>query len=150
MLTALDKQILNLLQVNLPITSRPFAQLADELGVSEDTVLARLRALKAAGYIRRIGAFFDSAQIGYTSTLVALAVEPAKVAEVAETVNCYTGVTHNYEREGEYNLWFTLITPDLAAQQTILEHIAQLAGVKYLLNLPATRKYKVSVQFKLE
>lgn len=150
MLTGLDKQILNLVQTQLPVTARPFARLAEILDISEELLLERLRCLKDAGYIRRIGPFFDSTRIGYVGTLVALEVAEEELAATAQAINRYAGITHNYEREGQLNLWFTLIAPTLAVQQEILAEIQTLPGVKRLLSLPATKKYKVSVQFKLD
>lgn len=150
MLGEFDKRLLNIVQGDIPLVSRPFAALAERLGADEGTVIARLRYLKDNGFIRRIGPFFDSARLGYVSTLVALAVEPDKLPAVAAAVNAYPGVTHNYEREGAYNLWFALLTPDMAAQEKVLAAVAALPGVGGLLNLPATRKYKVNVRFTLE
>jgi DNA-binding Lrp family transcriptional regulator len=150
MLNEFDKRLLNIVQSDIPLTSRPFAVVAERLGSDEASVLARLQFLRQNGYIRRIGPFFDSARLGYVSTLVALAVEPAAVPAVAATVNAYPGVTHNYEREADYNLWFALLSPDMAAQEDVLAAVAALPGVKALLNLPATRKYKVNVRFTLE
>lgn len=150
MLTAFDKSLLNMIQTNLPLDSRPFKVLAERLGSDEATVIERLRALAANGYIRRIGPFFDSVKLGYTGTLIAVQVEPDQIEAVAGVINTYPGVTHNYEREGRFNLWFTLLSPDLAVQNKILEHIGSLPGVIELIDLPATKKYKVSVQFTLE
>lgn len=150
MLTSLDKALLNIVQTNLPLEKRPFALLARQLGTDEQTVLARLRYLKDNGYIRRIGPFFDSQKLGYQGTLVAVRTDPGQTAAVADKINGYPGVTHNYEREGEFNLWFALLTPDLAAQRRILASIEALPGVERLISLPATRKFKVSVQFTLE
>lgn len=150
MLTAFDKSLLNMIQTNLPLDSRPFKVLAERLGSDEATVIERLRALAANGYIRRIGPFFDSVKLGYTGTLIAVQVEPDQLEAVAGVINTYPGVTHNYEREGRFNLWFTLLSPDSAVQNKILEHIGSLPGVIELLDLPATKKYKVSVQFTLE
>ena len=107
MLTAFDKKLLNVLQAGLPISSRPFADLAQDLESDEKTVLARLKELKAHGYLRRIGPFFDSAKMGYRGTLVALRVAPEAMESVAKAVNRHVGATHNYEREGRYNLWFS-------------------------------------------
>ena len=104
-LTAFDKSLLNLLQGNLPVCSRPFARLAEELGTDEQTVIVRLNELRAQGYLRRIGTFFNSNRLGYNGTLVALKVQPAAMGKVAAEINRYPGVTHNYEREGKYNLW---------------------------------------------
>lgn len=150
MLDDRDKELLNIVQSDIPLEPRPFAAVAGRLGTDEATVISRLKALKAGGFIRRIGPFFDSHRLGYVSTLVALAVEPAKLPAVAAAVNAYAGVTHNYEREGDYNLWFALLTPDLTAQERILAAVARLDGVRELLNLPATRKYKVNVRFTLK
>jgi DNA-binding Lrp family transcriptional regulator len=149
MLTHFDKELLNIIQTKLPLASRPFAQVAEWLNVDENTVLERLNWLKDQGYIRRFGAFFDSACLGYVSTLAAAKVRPELVGEVAQAINAYPGVTHNYEREGEYNLWFTLLTPDQVEQDRILESIRVLRGVDGLISLPAIEKYKVSVEFNL-
>lgn len=150
MLSSFDKALLNIIQTSLPLAKQPFAILAERLGTDEATVIEGLRVLKEKGYIRRIGPFFDSVKLGYVGTLVAVQVEDEHLPAVAETINRYPGVTHNYEREGCFNLWFTLLSPDLALQNKILEHIGSLPGVSQLLNLPATKKYKVSVQFILK
>ena len=149
-LSTFDKALLNLLQGDIPICSHPFAQLASRLGTDEDTVLARLRELKAAGFLRRIGTFFDSNQLGYQGTLVALKVKPTELHAVAEAVNRYPGATHNYEREGLYNLWFTLLTPNADCEKNILSEIRSLDGVEDMLKLKANKKYKINVQFKLQ
>ncbi|MDR3565355.1 MAG: AsnC family transcriptional regulator [Negativicutes bacterium] len=150
MLSEFDKQLLNQIQGNIPFDKRPFAAVAERLGSDEDTVISRLRDLKERGFIRRIGPFFDSGRLGYVSTLVALEVAAEAVAKVAEAVNAYAGVTHNYEREGRYNLWFAVLSPDREEQEKILAEVAALPGVKQLLNLPASKKFKVNVQFTLE
>ena len=150
MLTSFDKSLLNLLQTNLPISHRPFAELAERLGSDESTVLARLQALKRDGYLRRIGPFFDSNQLGYKGTLVALRVAPAAIPSVAEAINRYPGATHNYEREGRYNLWFTLLTPDPDMCRHILSEIRALPGVEAMMDLVARKKYKINVQFHLK
>lgn len=149
-LSTFDKALLNLLQGDIPICSHPFAQMASCLGTDEATVLNRLRELKAAGYLRRIGTFFDSNRLGYHGTLVALKVEPSALDAVAEAVNRYPGATHNYEREDPYNLWFTLLTPDAEYESNILTEIRALRGVEDMLKLKANKKYKINVQFKLQ
>lgn len=148
-LTTFDKALLNLLQGNLPVCSRPFAELAAQLGTDEATVLTRLRWLKQAGYLRRIGTFFNSARLGYVGTLVALRVDEDYMQTVAEAVNQYVGATHNYEREGEYNLWFTLLTQTPEQERTILREVRALPGVHGMMNLKSRKKYKINVQFKL-
>ena len=149
-LTSFDKELLNLLQGHLPVCSRPFARLAEELGTEEAVVLQRVQELKREGYLRRIGTFFDSNKLGYHGTLVALRVEPEKLPEVADAINGYPGATHNYEREGKYNLWFTLLTPNERQESSIISEVRTLPGVEDVLNLKAHKKYKINVQFKLQ
>ncbi len=148
-LSSFDKELLNLVQGSLPVCSRPFAQMAEQLGTDEETVLTHLKDLKREGYLRRIGTFFNSGRLGYHGTLVALRVEEDKMSPVAEAVNRYPGVTHNYERTGKYNLWFTLTTPNPETEQEILSEVRALPGVDDMMNLHAQKKYKINVQFKL-
>ena len=148
-LTTFDKSLLNLLQANIPVCNRPFAAMAKQLGTDEQTVLGRLRELKAAGYLRRIGTFFNSGSLGYQGTLVALSVEPERIQQVAEIINSYPGTTHNYEREGRFNLWFTLLTPNANQEKNILSEVKALPGVENMICLKSNKKYKVNVQFKL-
>ncbi len=149
-LSLFDKSLLNLLQGNIPVCSRPFAEMAKILGTDEKRVISRLRELKSAGYLRRIGTFFDSGKLGYRGTLVALEVLPEELETVARFVNAFSGATHNYEREGRYNLWFTLLTPTPELEKEILSKIKSMRGVKDMLSLKANKKYKVDVQFKLQ
>ena len=148
-LTDFDKRLLNILQGNLPLCSRPFSRLGEMLDTTEEHVLCRLNELKREGYLRRIGTFFNSEQLGYHGTLIALRVAEDHLADVAQAVNRYAGATHNYEREGDYNLWFTLLTPSRHAEEKILADIAALPGVEGHMSLKANKRYKINVQFKL-
>lgn len=148
-LTDFDKRLLNILQGNLPLCSRPFSRLGEMLDTTEEHVLGRLNELKREGYLRRIGTFFNSEQLGYHGTLIALRVAEGHLADVAQAVNRYVGATHNYEREGDYNLWFTLLTPSRTAEEKILAEVAALPGVEGLMSLKANHRYKINVQFKL-
>ena len=150
MLTAFDKELLNILQTKLPISPRPFADIAEVLGTDESIVINRLKELKEQGCLRRVGPFFDSVKLGYAGTLIATKVTEGYMESVALAINEYPGVTHNYEREGKFNLWFTLLTPDVQTQEKILAEIRNLPGVENLISLKANRKYKVSVQFELK
>ena len=149
-LSIFDTALLNLLQGNIPICSRPFAKMAEELGADEEKVISRLRELKAAGFLRRIGTFFDSNKLGYRGVLVALQVEQSAMSEVAEAINKISGATHNYEREGKFNLWFTLLTQSAEQEIKILSAIRAMNGVKKMLKLKSNKKYKINVQFKLK
>lgn len=150
MLTPLDKSILNIIQTKFPVVKHPFAAVAQLIGSDEQTVLNRIKWMKEKGYIRRIGPFFDSTQLGYIGTLIAADVDPLHMQEVAEKINDYTGVTHNYEREGPFNLWFTLLSPSTISQQQVLTEIEALQGIRRIVNLPATKKIKINVEFILK
>ncbi|MBR1552760.1 MAG: Lrp/AsnC family transcriptional regulator [Schwartzia sp.] len=150
MLSDFDKAILNAVQGEFPLESRPFAVLAERLHTDEATLLERLAALKRDGYLRRLGAYFDSGALGYSGTLIALYVPPDSLPTVVEAVNRYDDVTHNYEREGEYNLCFTLQTASETRRKKILDEIRALPGVERMLEMRSAKKYKVRVQFRLE
>jgi DNA-binding Lrp family transcriptional regulator len=148
-LCAIDRELLNFIQINFPRTTRPFEEIGRRLGLSEAEVLNRVQALKAAGVIRRIGGIFASQKMGFASTLVALQVEEARLEEVAAVVSNYDGVTHNYARRHQFNLWFTLVAPSDEELQQILSEVEELPGVVALRNLPAVRVFKIGVNFDL-
>ena len=142
--------ILNQIQRNFPVTHRPFLALARRTGIKEKEILRRVQRLKDLGIIRRIGASFSASAVGFSSTLCAARVPAEKIEEFVAVVNSYPGVTHNYEREGEYNLWFTLIAPSRRKIGEILEEISRKTGVLEILNLPATKTFKIAVDFNFD
>ena len=142
--------ILNQIQRNFPLTHRPFLALARRTGMKEKEILERVQRLKDLGIIRRIGASFSAGAVGFTSTLCAARVPEEKIVEFVAVVNSYPGVTHNYEREGEYNLWFTLIAPSRRKIREILREISRKTGVREILDLPATRTFKIAVDFNFD
>lgn len=148
-LNDLDRRILTAIQGGFPITSRPYEQLARDFGCTEAEALASVAGMRASGVIRRIGAIFDSARLGYRSTLCAIAAPPERIEEVAAVISAYPNVTHNYEREDRYNVWFTLIAPSQERITEILREIAATTGVDDILDLPAIRLFKIKVDFDL-
>ena len=150
MLSEFDKAILNAVQEEIPLDPQPFAVLAERLHTDEETLLERLESLREDGYLRRLGAFFDSDALGYRGTLVALRVAPENMESVIESVNGYDGVTHNYEREGEYNLWFTLQTPSESRREELLAAFRALPGVEQMIAMHSRKTYKIRVQFCLK
>jgi DNA-binding Lrp family transcriptional regulator len=144
-----DRAILNRLQSDFPVTARPYLAIAEELGLSEEEVIARVRRLRQAEIIRRIGGNFVPGKLGYVSTLCAARVPEDKVAHFAEVVNRNPGVTHNYLRENELNVWFTFIAPSMEEIEDRLREIAQETGVDEILNLPATAVFKIKAQFEV-
>ena len=145
-----DRLILKEIQRNFPITHRPFLALARKLKLSEREIMGRIQKLKDAGIIRRIGASFSARALGFKSTLCAAKVPPGKIAEFVAAVNTYPGVTHNYEREGDFNIWFTLIAASEKRIKQILAEISRKTGVKEILNLPALQTFKIAVDFNFD
>jgi len=144
-----DRRILDLIQRRFPLVSRPFLQIAEQVGATESDVIERLARLKQDGMVREICAVFDSERLGYRSTLAAMAVEPARLDEVAALVSAHPGVSHNYERTHEFNLWFTLtVEPDRSIEREV-ERLAHEARVASFLVLPAIRRFKIGVDFDL-
>jgi DNA-binding Lrp family transcriptional regulator len=145
----IDRDILNRIQSGFPITTRPYRTIAEDLGLSENEVLKRISRLKASGIIRRIGGNFTPEKLGFVSTLCAAKVPEEKIKQFAEVVNQYPGVTHNYRRENTYNIWFTFIAPSMDEINANLKQIAAETGVSDILNLPATRVFKIKAEFKV-
>jgi DNA-binding Lrp family transcriptional regulator len=144
-----DKEILNEIQSAFPIVSRPYAELGARLGLKEEEVLDRVVKLKKSGVIRRIGANFHSNRLDFTSTLCAARVPEEKLGLFVRKVNSYPGVTHNYLRSGNYNIWFTFIARDMISIEKALRDIEAETGVEKILNLPALRLFKIKVDFEI-
>ena len=149
-LTQFDKALLNLVQTGLPLASAPFAELADRLGCSEQTVLERLTVMREQGMIRRLGAFFDAESLGYHGRLVAVKVDPEHLTAVAAAINALPQVTHNDERDHEYNLWFTVQDRAESVTESLLESVGKMQGVADVFSLKTTGRYKVNLEFQLK
>jgi DNA-binding Lrp family transcriptional regulator len=145
----IDKAILNRIQSDFPIASRPYGVIAQELGLSENDVIDRVRRLKTQGIIRRIGANFVPGKLGFVSTLCAGKVPDDRIDAFADVVNSYPGVTHNYVRDNSYNVWFTFISPSKEDIEQCLSEISNKTGVTEILNLPATKVFKIKAHFDL-
>lgn len=145
----IDRAILNRIQSDFPITSRPYLAVAEQLGVTEADVIQRVARLKASGIIRRIGGNFVPGKLGYVSTLCAARVPADQVVRFAEAVNRHPGVTHNYLRENSFNVWFTFIAPSMEEIEAKLREIRAETGITEILNLPATRVFKIRAQFEV-
>jgi DNA-binding Lrp family transcriptional regulator len=144
-----DKAILNKIQLDFPIHARPFRVLAEELDLSEEDLISRVQAMKESLLIRRIGGNFSPDRLGYYSTLCTAQVPENKIDLFTQTVNAFPGVTHNYMRDHAFNIWFTFIAPSRDQIADSLEAISRQTGVRPILNLPATRVFKISANFKL-
>ena len=145
----IDRAIINEIQSDFPIEARPFQELGNRLKLSEDEILGRVKRLKEDGVIRRIGGNFNSKKLNFTSTLCAAKVPEAKIDEFVKAVNRYPGVTHNYLRNHEYNIWFTFIAENMAIINDAIKEITILTGVTEIRNLPAVKMFKIKVDFEV-
>lgn len=145
----IDAKILNYLQEGLALSNRPFLDMARELGMAEEAVLARIQVLRDQGLIRRLGGVFDSPRMGMKSTLCAMEVPEERISEVAELVNSYREVTHNYLRNHQYNMWFTVTAPSKEDLERILQEIQTTTGFM-VTSMPVRKRYKIKVAFELD
>jgi len=120
-----DRRLLNALQGSFQLVERPFAAVAEDLGIDEDEVLSRTQALRDAGVLRHLSPIFDVFRLGYKSALVAVAVDPARLEEAAAVISAHPGVSHNYAREHRFNIWFVMAIP---REQDFEATVASLAG----------------------
>jgi DNA-binding Lrp family transcriptional regulator len=144
-----DKAIINRIQSEFPVDSRPYRVIARELALEEPEVIQRVTRMKSSGIIRRIGGNFVPHKVGFVSTLCAAKVPANKIDAFAKAVNRYTGVTHNYQRDNEFNIWFTFIAPNRQVIAKNLESISRETGVETILNLPATKVFKIRAEFNV-
>ncbi len=143
----IDEKILKRIERNFPVSSYPYRDLANDLSLTEKEVISRLSQLKKKGIILRIGAFCDSEKLGFRSTLVAMKVPQPRLQAVADIVNHYPGVTHNYSRDHRFNLWFVLMGKNRKEIDEIIRKIRDQTGINDILNLPKKQLFKLNLNF---
>jgi siroheme decarboxylase len=151
-LDELDKRLLNLLQGSFPIAVRPYAGVAEPAGIPEEEVLGRTKRLLDERIIREITPIFDTRVLGYSSMLVAAKVDPANPWRAAKIINSHPGVSHNYLRDHDFNIWFTIATePDspLGLDGT-LDVLQRLTGAESVRQLPTLRLFKIRMDLEME
>jgi len=145
---ALRAELLSVIQKKFPLTRYPYAAIAEELGLSEDAVLQVLRQEKEDRIIRQISPIFDTKRLGYSSSLVAFRIPEAKIDHAVEVINAHPGVSHNYERDHDFNIWFTLaVAPDskLGLEGTV-DLLARLSEAEDAIILPTLKMFKIAVK----
>ena len=144
----LDKKIINMIQLDFPLTVRPYLAIADVLGIPEDEVIRRLSRLSETGAIRRIGPILNTKGMGGSNTLVAVKVPANKIDKAAAVINVYPEVSHNYLRNADFNIWFTLSAPTRVRIDAILDEIEETLQCP-IMDLPTIRQHKIQVRFIL-
>ena len=146
----IDRKLLNKIQSPFPLVDRPFQQLGEDVGISEQEVLDRLTELKRTNVLRQISAIFDTRRLGFKTTLVAMAYEPKKLHKAALEINKHPGVSHNYAREGSYyNLWFTLAVPPDHDLEATARYMSRKTEALEQRIMPTKRFFKIGVNFDM-
>jgi siroheme decarboxylase len=147
-----DRRLLNLMQGSFPIAPRPYAHVAELGGIAEEEAMARVQHLLHKRIVRQVTPIFDTRALGYSSMLVAAKVDPEHPHRAAQIINAHPGVSHNYLRNHEFNLWFTIATePDskLGLEGT-LEVLAREAGAESVRQLPTLKLFKIRMDLEME
>lgn len=147
--SSVEQAILMRIQDDFPLCHAPYDALAQSLCCTRDEAFHTVQELRTAGIIRRIGASYAANKLGYTSALVAAEVDVHDLPMVVSRINRYPEVTHNYEREGAFRLWFTLIADSNIRMAEIVRQLQQDAGILAFHVLPAQRVFKIAVRFPL-
>ena len=142
-------KLLSVIQSDFPIVSRPFKVLADSVGLTERKVMSSIISLNEEGIIRTFGPVFEASRLGYVSTLIAAKVDTERIADIAAAMLDINEITHNYLRDNEFNLWFTITARNSEIIGDIINRIKKLSGVKEVLNLPARKVFKINAVWGL-
>ncbi len=149
-LDATDRKVLSMIQAGFPLERSPYREIAERVGLTEEQALQRVQTLRKRGLLRRIGGVLNTKKLGLTGTLVALRVPTDRIEEVAAIVNECPNVTHNYLRDYEYNMWFTVTAN---SREEVTEAVAQIGrstGIDDLLELPSIKTFKIGVKLNFE
>ena len=144
---AIDHKILNIIQTAFPIEAEPYRWIGEQAGITEQEAFDRICKLKENSVIRRIGAIFDPMMLGFFSTLCTARVPEERLRDFVEHVNSYPGVTHNYRRDHDCNVWFTVIAAGENDLNRILDEIREKTGIADMISMRAVRTFKINARF---
>jgi DNA-binding Lrp family transcriptional regulator len=148
-LEALDRELLNAVQWDFPLDVRPYAVLGDRLGLAESEARARVARVKDLGVLRQLSAIFDTRALGYSSALVAAKIDPDRIDDAAASISAHPGVSHNYKRNHDYNLWYTLAVPPGDSFDETVEMLHRRSGAHVTRQLPTLELYKIGVKLDM-
>lgn len=148
-ITDRQRELLNAVQWSFPLVAQPYKALAEKLGVTEEDVIEDLRTVKELGVLRQLSAIFDTRALGYMSALVAAKVDENRIDEAANIINAHPGVSHNYKRNHEYNLWYTVAVPPHQSLDAHVDLLHDLSGSNVTRKLPTLKLYKIGVKLDM-
>ena len=148
----LDRKLLNLMQGSFPLEPRPYASVAAAAGCSEEEVLARVSRLLGERIIRQVTPIYDTRALGYSSMLVAAKVDPEHPWAAARIINSHPGVSHNYLRNHEFNMWFTIAVErdSRLGLDATLDVLAEQTGAESIRQLPTLKLFKIRMDLEME
>ncbi|MBI5399669.1 Lrp/AsnC family transcriptional regulator [Candidatus Saganbacteria bacterium] len=146
---AKDRKLLNRLQENFPLVKEPYKNLGEEVRLAEKEVRERIKRFYQQGLIRRFGVLINHKTLKYFSTLLGVKVAETELPNLVALVTSRPEVTHCYQRRGEYNLWFTFLTPKQAIFEKFYSQLKKKYGAENILNLPTIRSYKLRTTFEI-
>ena len=144
-----DRKILNIIQTRFPLVEMPFAEIGDEVELPEEEVIERIGELKSKNVVRQISAIFDTRRLGYKTTLVAMRLPADELDAAAQIINVHPGVSHNYARNGHFNLWFTVAVPPYEDLAETVEDMASRTGAESYRLMPTIKFFKIGVNFDM-
>lgn len=147
MMDAVDRRIVNGLQGGFPISDRPFARAAEELGLAEDDLIGRIDRMVADGVLSRFGPLFDAERLGGAVTLAAMSVPDARFDAVAEIVNAFPEVAHNYAREHALNMWFVVACESPERIAAVLDAIRAQTGLA-VYDMPKSEEFFIGLRLE--
>ena len=145
----IDKKLINLMQTEIPLHPRPYSELGLKLGIDETEVIRRIEQLKTSGLIRQISPILDPKRLGYQTTLVAMRVAEPQLAKAEQLIIEHPGVSHGYERNHYFNVWFTLALPKGTDVESELKRLTGPMGAEAIFELPAVKVFKLNVYFDM-
>ena len=145
----LDRQILNVIQSSFPLVDEPYSVIGDQVSLSAEEVIDRIQALKKIHVVRQISAIFDTRRLGYKTSLVAMRFPQERLHKAALHINRHPGVSHNYERTGHFNLWFTIAVPPNDDLSAVIERMGADEGAEAVRIMPTIRFFKIGVNFDM-
>ena len=144
-----DRKILNVIQTRFPLVEKPFEAVGEEIGIPESEVIQRVAEMKSKNVVRQISAIFDTRRLGYKTTLVAMRLPADELDAAAQVINEHPGVSHNYARNGHFNLWFTLAVPPYEDLAESVEAMAQRTNAESYRLMPTIKFFKIGVNFDM-
>ncbi len=148
-LDQITRHLLDLMQDHYPMVERPYAALGEQLGITEDEVLERLAQARAAGVVRQICGIYDTKALGYSSALVAMRVAPEHLKRAVRVLNAHPGVSHNYRRNHDFNIWFTVAMPPGADLDAVIQKLHEMTLAESTRPMPTLHLFKIAVTLDL-